>query len=79
KKKTSPVTDLVIARNPRNPYPVYQMLLKSERFSTDELIAVLESLSQTDLSLKSTGQNPKLLLQKLILFICQEQHTLNSG
>ena len=79
KKKTRPVTDLVIAKNPRNPYPVYQMLLKSERFTMDELIAVLEMLSQTDLSLKSTGRNPRLLLEKLILFICQGQHSLNSG
>jgi DNA polymerase III subunit delta len=79
KKNVRPVTDLVIAKNPKNPYPVYQMLLKSERFITDELIAILEVLGQTDLSLKSTRQNPKLVLEKLILFICQEQHTLNSG
>jgi DNA polymerase-3 subunit delta len=80
KKKTSrPGTDLVIAKNPKNPYPVYQMLLKSERFTADELIAVLELLSQTDLSLKSTRQNPRLLLEKLILFICQEQNNVNSG
>jgi DNA polymerase-3 subunit delta len=80
KKKTPrPVTDLVIAKNPKNPYPVYQMLLKSERFTTDELISVFELLSQTDLSLKSTAQNPRLLLEKLILFICQEQKNVNSG
>ena len=80
KKKTPrPLTDLVIAKNPKNPYPVYQMLLKSERFRTDELIAILELLSQTDLNLKSTGKNPRLLLEKLILFICQEQKNVNSG
>ncbi|MBW2598107.1 MAG: hypothetical protein JRC55_05680, partial [Deltaproteobacteria bacterium] len=79
KKKSRPGTDLVIAKNPKNPYPVYQMLLKSERFAMDELIAVLELLSQTDLSLKSTRQNPRLLLERLILFICQEQNNVNSG
>jgi len=79
KKKPRTATDLVIAKNPKNPYPVYQMLLKSERFAMDELIAVLELLSQTDLSLKSTGQNPRLLLERLILFICQEQNNVNSG
>jgi len=72
KKKTGPLTDLVIAKNPKNPYPVYQMLLKSERFTMDELIAILESLSQADLRLKSTGQNPMLILEKEIFFICQE-------
>jgi DNA polymerase-3 subunit delta len=79
KKIPRPVTDPVVAKSPKNPYPVYQMFLKSERFTTDELIAILELLSQTDLNMKSTGKNPKLLLEKLILFICQEQHTLNSG
>jgi DNA polymerase-3 subunit delta len=79
KKKTRPVTDLVIAKNPKNPYPVYQMLLKCERFTTDELIAVLESLGQADLRLKSTGQKPRLILEKLLLSICQKQNNVNSG
>jgi DNA polymerase III subunit delta len=79
KKKTGPATDLVIAKNPKNPYPVYQMVLKSEGFTRDELIAVFELLGQTDLSLKSTGQNPRLLLERLILFICQKQNNVNSG
>jgi DNA polymerase-3 subunit delta len=70
KKKSKTVIDLIIAKNPNNPYPVYQMLLKSELFTTDELIAVLESLSQSDLQLKSTGQNPRIILEKAILSIC---------
>ena len=70
KKRSKTVTDLVISKNPNNPYPVYQMLLKSEMFTTDELIATLESLSQSDLRLKSTGQRPRLILEKAILSIC---------
>jgi DNA polymerase-3 subunit delta len=70
KKRSKTDTDLVIAKNPNNPYPVYQMLLKSEMFTTDELIATLESLSQSDLRLKSTGQKPRLILEKAILSIC---------
>lgn len=69
KKRSKPVTDLVIAKAPKNPYPVYQMLLKSEKFTTDELIDVLETLSQADLRLKSTGQNPKLILEEVIFRI----------
>lgn len=72
KKKSRPVTDLVVAKNTKNPYPVYQMLLKSERFTMDELIAVFESLSQADLRLKSTGQSHRLILEKAIFFICQK-------
>ena len=48
------------------------MLLKSERFTMDELIAVFESLSQADLRLKSTGQSHRLILEKAIFFICQK-------
>ena len=73
KKKRRPVTDLVVAKSPKNPYPVYQMFIRSEKFTTDELIAALESLSQSDLRLKSTGQNPKLVLEKAIVDICQNQ------
>lgn len=71
KKKPKPVTDLVIVKNPKNPYPVYQMLLKSEGFTTDELVAAFECLSQADLRLKSTGQRPKLILEEAILRICR--------
>lgn len=70
KKRSKTVTDLVIAKNPNNPYPVYQMLLKSEMFTTDELIAALKSLSQSDLWLKSTGKKPRLILEKAIFSIC---------
>jgi DNA polymerase III delta subunit len=73
KKKRRPVTDLVVAKSPKNPYPVYQMLIRSEKFTTDELIAALESLSQSDLRLKSTGQNPKIVLERAIVDICQNQ------
>ncbi len=71
KKKRKPVTDLEIVKNPKNPYPVYQMLLKSERFTTGDLVAAFECLSQADLRLKSTGQRPKLILEEAILRICR--------
>ena len=69
KKSTS---DLVIAKNPKNPYPVYKMLEKSDLFTRDDLISILEFLSQTDIRLKSTGQNPKIILEKAILHICRK-------
>jgi DNA polymerase-3 subunit delta len=71
KGKKKAVTDLLIARNPKNAYPVYQMFLKSERFTKDDLIDALELLNQTDTQLKSSGQNPKLVLEKALLGICQ--------
>ena len=63
-------TDLLVAQNPNNPYPVYQMLLRSERFTTNELIEDLKRLSEADLRLKSTGGNPKIILEKVIFHIC---------
>ena len=65
------VTDLLIARNPQNAYPVYQMFLKSESFTRDELIDAFELLNQTDTQLKSSAQNPVLILEKALLGICQ--------
>lgn len=72
KKKYQPATDLIISRHPQNPYPVFQMLLKSEMFTTKDLIAVLEVLSQADLKLKSTRQSPKLILEEVIFRICKD-------
>ncbi len=71
KKKKPTASDLVIAKKSQNPYPVYQMLLKSEKFTTHELIAVFEKLSEADLRLKSTRQSQKLVLEQAILGICR--------
>jgi DNA polymerase III delta subunit len=69
KKKTG--SDLIIARNPKNFYPVYQLLKKSERFTKTELSDALELVNEVDIQLKSSRQDPKLVLEKLILHICQ--------
>ncbi|MBL7178735.1 MAG: DNA polymerase III subunit delta [Pseudomonadota bacterium] len=71
KKKDKLTTDLLIAKNPNNPYPVYLLFQKSERFTTDELMAALECLSRADMRMKSTGQRPKLILEEAILKICR--------
>jgi DNA polymerase-3 subunit delta len=68
--KRKSTSDLVIVKNPKNPYPVYKMIVKSDLFTKDELISILENLSQTDIRLKSTGQNPKIILERAILHIC---------
>ena len=74
KRKKKAVTDLLIAKNPKNSYPVYQTLIKSERFTKNTLSDSLEALSETDLLLKSSRQDPKLILEKLIMRICQTDH-----
>jgi DNA polymerase III subunit delta len=62
--------DLALAPNAGNPYPVYQTLLKSEKYSRQELVAALAVLSQADLRLKSTGQNAAMVLYKAAMEIC---------
>ena len=73
KKKSKTDTDLLIAKNPKNAYPIYQLFKKSERYTTEELLAAVDSLRSADKQLKSSGQNPKLVLEKVILGICGTQ------
>ncbi len=63
-------TDLQILKSPGNPYPVYRSFLQSENFSKEDLIRGLERLAEADLRLKSTGQNPKLILERVVFEIC---------
>lgn len=70
--KKKPITDLLIAKTPKSPYPVYMMLKQSENFTKKELIHALESLSEADLRLKSTGQNPKLILEGAVFKILRK-------
>ncbi len=73
KKKRSPRStnsDLRIAKNPNSPYPVYQLLLRSDRFSREKILASLEKLSQADYLLKTSAPSPRLVLEDVILYIC---------
>ena len=73
KKKAKSGTDLLIAKNPGNPYPIYLLLKKSERFSKAELVDAFETLNTADKQLKSGGQNLRLVLEKVILSICRRK------
>ncbi len=72
-KKKKIQTDLVLARNPKNSYPVYQLLKKSARFTKTELMAAVDHLNATDRELKTSGQDPKLILERLVLSVCYRQ------
>ena len=71
KTKKKATTDLLIAKNPKNPYPIYLLLQKSDGFSRDKLINALEVLGEADKKLKTSSQSPKLVLEKAILGICE--------
>jgi len=69
KKKIT--TDLAIAPNPKNGYPVFQMFVKSDNFSRDELISIFLKLSELDHQMKtSSDSDPFILLEALIIGIC---------
>ena len=70
-RKTS--TDLIIARSPQNPYPVFQTLKKSETYTKEELLKALDCLSRADIQLKTTGQNQKLIMEAAIFCICAKR------
>jgi len=72
-KKSKLNTDLLIAKNPNNPYPVFQLFTKSEKFTKEELLDSVECMNKADLRLKSTGQDPKLVLEDVIFRICRNR------
>jgi DNA polymerase III subunit delta len=55
----------------QHPFVVYQFLKNAERFSRTELAGYLEMLVKIDLALKSTGQEPRLLLERFLLDLCR--------
>jgi len=71
KKSRKTITDLMVARDANNPYPVFQTLKNSEKFTKDDLLDAFEYLKKADFLLKSSGQNPKLILEDVIFSICK--------
>lgn len=68
--KSKVSTDLFIAPNPKNPYPVYQLFLKSDNFSYQELSNAIIAVNDVDFKLKSSGSDPDILLENLLIRIC---------
>ena len=70
KKPAQPATDMLLAKQPASPYPLYLLMQKSDRFSRTDLIQAIISLDQANLSLKSSDLNPELILERMMLKIC---------
>jgi DNA polymerase-3 subunit delta len=54
----------------RNPYGDYMCLLRAERLSMSQLRRYMEGIHDADLRLKSSGGNPRLVMERLILGMC---------
>ncbi|OHE19056.1 MAG: DNA polymerase III subunit delta [Syntrophobacterales bacterium GWC2_56_13] len=59
-----------IALASQHPFVVYQALKNAGRFTRAELAGYLELLVRTDLALKTTGKDPRLLLERFLLAVC---------
>lgn len=77
KKKAGARSDLFLAGKGRSPYPVYKTLQKAERFTRLELIRALRRLSEADRRMKRSGLSGQLILEHVILSICQTNPSTN--
>lgn len=66
------VKDLVIAPNPNSPYPVFQTVEKSARFSLNELKNALISLGDLDYALKSSSISAQAGIEQFVMTFCQK-------
>lgn len=80
KKKRPPkgASDVPLARNPGNPFPVFQTLKKSDRFSRTELLHALNAAREADVKLKSSPLHPRLILERVVWQLCAP-HAGNPG
>jgi len=72
-------SDLLIAPNPKNAYPVYKLFEKAMAFTQTELFAAFKVLSHTDQLLKSSGQPPQSILANAVVKICSKADGLGNG
>ena len=70
KAKKSIKTDLRMVANPNNPYPIFKLLRKTERFSLRELTAGLRQVARCDLRIKKGGGDPRLILEQTVIALC---------
>ena len=59
----------------RNPYADFMCFQRADNFSLAELVAHLHSIHDTDLRLKSSGSQPQLVMERLILTMCRRAQT----
>jgi DNA polymerase III delta subunit len=71
-KKTAPVPDLLLAPNPKSPYPVFQAVEKSALFSLNELRNALIALGDLDFALKSSSMEANVGLEHFVMTFCEK-------
>ena len=72
-------TDLLIAQNPKNSYPVYKSMQKAEGFTMNALHGIMVLLGNADNLLKTSGHSPASVLENLVLKICRPATAYSHG
>jgi hypothetical protein len=54
----------------RNPYADYMCMLRADRLTMHELRRYMTWIHQADFQLKSSGNNPRLVMERMILGMC---------
>ena len=55
----------------QHPYAIYNVLKHAGNFSYEELTVYLDSACTIDIALKTTGKNPDLLIERLLIEVCR--------
>ncbi len=71
-KKNAVPADLLLAPNPKSPYPVFLIFQKSENFSLDELKNAMIALGDLDYQLKSAPIDANVSIENFILTLCRK-------
>ena len=71
KRKKAATSDLILAKNPKSPFPVFKTLKKADNFSMEALTSAMVDLSQIDVRMKSTGQDARMLLESFLINLCR--------
>jgi len=70
KKPKAPESDLYLAPNPQNSYPVYLLVKKAANFRSAELQRLLEAAHEADQRLKLGSNDPEPVLGRILLMAC---------
>ena len=58
----------------RNPYADYMCFQRADDFSVGELHSHMEGIYEADMRLKSSGNTPRLVMERMILSMCLGRH-----
>ena len=66
-------TELALAKNPNNPYPILQILNQAGNYSIHELALAITQLQQADRRIKTTPVEPRLIVEKAVFDILERK------